>query len=69
MTTVKSSVTATKGGNAWKFLVPSLIGVLLFSVPIKVNDEITIGIGVLASSLLVTFKNQIPAFFFLLVVQ
>jgi len=62
MTTVKSSETATKGGNAWKFLVPSLIGVLLFLVPIKVNDEITIGIGVLASSLLVTFKNQIPAF-------
>ena len=63
MTTVKSEETATtKGLNVWKFLIPSLIGVLLFLVPIKVDGEITIGIGVLASSLLVTFKNQIPAF-------
>ena len=63
MPTVKSEETViTKGLNVWKFLVPSLIGVLLFLVPIKVNGEITIGIGVLASSLLVTFENQIPAF-------
>ncbi len=62
MTTVKSVETAAKGQNIWKFLIPSLIGVLLFLVPIKVNGEITIGIGVMASSLLTVFKNQIPAF-------
>lgn len=63
MTTVKSGENATvKKLSVWKFLIPSLIGTLLFLVPIKVNDEVTIGIGVLASSLLVTFENQIPAF-------
>ncbi|MBO1909987.1 hypothetical protein J4G37_35030, partial [Microvirga sp. 3-52] len=63
MTTVKGQETVkVKSLNAWKFIIPSLIGVLLFLVPIKVNGEITIGIGVLASSLLTTFKNQIPAF-------
>ncbi|WP_172371899.1 YjiH family protein [Sporosarcina jiandibaonis] len=63
MTTVKGTETVkVKSLNVWKFLIPSLLGVLLFLVPIKVNGEITIGIGVLASSLLTTFENQIPAF-------
>ena len=44
----------------WKFLIPSLIGVLLFIVPIKVNGEITIGVGALASLLLKTFGDWIP---------
>jgi nucleoside recognition membrane protein YjiH len=63
MTTVKGQETVkVKSLNVWKFIIPSLLGVLLFLVPIKVDGEITIGIGVLASSLLTTFENQIPAF-------
>ena len=63
MTTVKGQETVkVESLNIWKFLIPSLLGVLLFLVPIKVEGEITIGIGVLASSLLTTFENQIPAF-------
>lgn len=62
MTTLnKGEVTKAKQ-NMWKFLIPSLIGVLLFLVPVKVNDEITIGVGVLASFLLKTFNEQIPLF-------
>ncbi|WP_100374722.1 YjiH family protein [Bacillus sp. FJAT-45037] len=34
-----------------KFWLPSLIGVLLFLVPISVNDKVTIGLGVLADAL------------------
>ena len=52
--------------TAWKFIIPSLIGVLLFLVPIKVNDEVTIGVGVLASSLLTTFGDWIPQFILIL---
>ncbi|QUW23194.1 YjiH family protein [Sporosarcina sp. Marseille-Q4063] len=63
MTTVKGQETVkVKSLNVWKFIIPSLLGVLIFLVPIKVDGEITIGIGVLASSLLTTFENQIPAF-------
>lgn len=66
MTTLnKGDVSASKK-SAWKFIIPSLIGFLLFLVPIKVNGEITIGVGVLASSLLKTFKEQIPFFILLL---
>ncbi len=48
--------------SMWKFIIPSFIGILLFLVPIKVNGEITIGVGVLASALLNTFDAQIPLF-------
>lgn len=48
--------------SAWKFILPSFIGVLLFLVPIKVNGEVTIGVGVLASSLLKMFDTWIPQF-------
>lgn len=61
-TTTKEKVPKEKDLNIWKFILPSLIGTLLFLVPIKVNGEVTIGIGVLASSLLNTFENQIPGF-------
>lgn len=54
--------TVKSKGAAWKFIIPSLIGVLLFLVPIKVNDEVTIGVGVLASSLLKAFGDWIPQF-------
>lgn len=48
--------------SMWKFIIPSFIGIFLFLVPIKVNGEITIGVGVLASALLNTFDAQIPLF-------
>ena len=63
MTVTKGEIKTTSSSlNKWKFIIPSLIGALLFLVPIKVNGEVTIGIGVLASSLLTTFEQQIPAF-------
>lgn len=66
MTTLnKGEVTKTKQ-SIWKFIIPSFIGFLLFLVPIKVNGEITIGIGVLAASLLDLFEAQIPLFILVL---
>ncbi|MBD7907312.1 YjiH family protein [Sporosarcina gallistercoris] len=57
----------TSSKNAvWKFLIPSLIGVLLFLVPIKVNGEVTIGVGVLASFLLESAGDYIPHFILVL---
>ncbi|MET3576139.1 YjiH family protein [Bhargavaea ullalensis] len=47
---------------AWKFLIPSLIGALLFLLPIKVNGEITIGVGVMASAMLKAGEAWIPGF-------
>lgn len=62
MTTFNKGDSIPAKRSAWKFIIPSLIGFLLFLVPIKVDGEITIGVGVLASSLLKTFENQIPFF-------
>lgn len=62
MTTLSKDGTTKEKYGVWKFIIPSLIGVLLFLVPIKVNGEITIGVGVLASSLLNLFEEQIPLF-------
>lgn len=62
MTTLGKVETGKVKHGAWKFIIPSLLGVLLFLVPIKVNGEITIGVGVLASSLLKLFGEQIPLF-------
>ncbi|AKG03826.1 hypothetical protein AAV35_002860 [Salimicrobium jeotgali] len=45
-----------------KFLIPSLIGVLLFLVPISVNDTVTIGLGVMADGLQAVIGPYIPAF-------
>lgn len=59
MTTLNKGVVKQ---NRWKFILPSIIGILLFLVPVKVNGEITIGVGVLASSLLNVFGAQIPLF-------
>ncbi|MGM0897901.1 MAG: YjiH family protein [Bacillota bacterium] len=46
----------------WKFLIPSLIGALLFLVPVSYDGQITIGVGILASFLLSTFGEWIPGF-------
>jgi len=62
MSVVYKGDTVKTKSSVWKFLFPSLIGVLLFLVPIKVNGEVTIGVGVLASSLLKTFGDWIPQF-------
>ena len=62
MSVVYKGETVKSKNIAWKFIIPSLIGVLLFLVPIKVNGEVTIGVGVLASSLLTTFGDWIPQF-------
>jgi nucleoside recognition membrane protein YjiH len=45
-----------------KFLLPSLIGVLLFLVPISVNGKVTIGLGVLADGLQGAISEYIPLF-------
>lgn len=62
MTTLNKGVAVKEKKSAWKFMIPSFIGVLLFLVPIKVDGAITIGVGVLASALLNTFETQIPLF-------
>lgn len=62
MSVVFKGERSTAKNAVWKFLIPSLIGALLFLVPIKVNGEITIGIGVLASALLEASGDWIPAF-------
>ncbi|GEN45904.1 YjiH family protein [Alkalibacillus haloalkaliphilus] len=55
-----------KGSNSLKvkltFLIPSLIGILLFLVPISVDGQYTIGIGLLADYLLETFSDHMPYF-------
>ncbi|GAE34040.1 YjiH family protein [Halalkalibacter akibai] len=43
-----------------KFWLPSLIGVLLFLVPISINDKVTIGLGVLADALQGAIADYIP---------
>ncbi|TDL30762.1 YjiH family protein [Jeotgalibacillus sp. S-D1] len=52
--------------SGWKFIIPSLIGALLFLTPVKINGEITIGVGILASWLQSTFGESIPAFILIL---
>jgi nucleoside recognition membrane protein YjiH len=45
-----------------RFLIPSLIGVLLFIVPISSGDGITIPVAYLAKQLNTLFESSIPAF-------
>ncbi|GLB59982.1 YjiH family protein [Cytobacillus sp. NCCP-133] len=49
-------------GEYWKFIIPSLIGTLLFLVPVKFQGDVTIGVGILASLLSKAFSEQMPAF-------
>ncbi|AQU78529.1 MULTISPECIES: YjiH family protein [Planococcus] len=62
MTLLQSEKKKIESVDTWKFLIPSIIGALLFLCPISYNDEITIGVGILASFLLTTFGDIIPAF-------
>ncbi|MDZ5711442.1 YjiH family protein [Jeotgalibacillus haloalkalitolerans] len=45
-----------------KFWLPSLIGVLLFLVPVKFGGKVTIGLGILADSLQGALAAYIPGF-------
>ncbi|WP_058308993.1 YjiH family protein [Gracilibacillus massiliensis] len=47
-------------GQYTKFWLPSLIGVLLFLVPISVDGKVTIGLGVLADGLQALLEDYIP---------
>lgn len=43
------------------FLIPSLLGVLLFLTPIVVDEKVTIGLGVMADALKAAVSDQLPA--------
>ena len=45
-----------------KFAVPSLIGILLFLIPVSFNRNVTIGLGIMADWVLTTFGGVIPTF-------
>ncbi|MGB2993812.1 MAG: YjiH family protein [Paenisporosarcina sp.] len=66
MTTIYKGETAISSSATWKFIIPSLIGALLFLVPVKYDGQVTIGVGILASYLQTTFGEWIPAFILLL---
>ena len=66
MTTIYKGETTISSSATWKFIIPSLIGALLFLVPVKYDGQVTIGVGILASYLQTTFGEWIPAFILLL---
>ncbi|PZP78485.1 MAG: hypothetical protein DI578_16945, partial [Ectopseudomonas oleovorans] len=43
------------------FLIPSLLGVLLFLTPIVYEEKVTIGLGVMADALKAGFSDWLPA--------
>lgn len=62
MTLIQNDKKAISPADTWKFVIPSIIGALLFLCPISYNGEVTIGVGILASFLQSTFGEVIPAF-------
>lgn len=46
----------------WKFIIPSLIGVLLFLVPVKYDGAVTIGVGIMASFVQSAIGGYLPGF-------
>lgn len=66
MTSIPKEKQALSPSATWKFIIPSLIGALLFLVPVSYNGQITIGVGILASFLLSTFGEWIPGFILVL---
>ncbi|GKW47247.1 YjiH family protein [Planococcus sp. NCCP-2050] len=62
MALIQNNKKTISPSDTWKFLIPSLIGALLFLCPISYNGEVTIGVGILASFLQSTFGEAIPAF-------
>ena len=66
MTMLQTKKKTIEPADTWKFIIPSIIGALLFLCPISYNGEVTIGVGILASFLLTTFGDVIPAFIVIL---
>ncbi|MDE4086007.1 YjiH family protein [Planococcus maritimus] len=66
MTSISKEKQALSPSATWKFIIPSLIGALLFLVPVSYDGQITIGVGILASFLLSTFGEWIPGFILVL---
>ena len=66
MTMLQTKKKTIEPADTWKFLIPSIIGALLFLFPISYNGEVTIGVGILASFLLTTFGDVIPPFIVIL---
>ncbi|GAB3485205.1 YjiH family protein [Marinomonas epiphytica] len=48
--------------SAWRFIIPSLVGVLMFLIPITVEGNITIGIGWLADTIKVLLSSVLVPF-------
>lgn len=48
--------------NLLKFIIPSLLGVLLFLIPVIYEGNMTIGVGIFASYFQVTLEKYLPAF-------
>ncbi|MBM7702468.1 YjiH family protein [Metabacillus iocasae] len=44
-----------------KFIVPSLLGIILFLIPVKVDGKVTIVLGVMADTLMAAIGSYIPA--------
>ncbi|WP_078413894.1 YjiH family protein [Priestia abyssalis] len=51
----------SRSKNYMKFFLPSLIGVLLFLIPVTYKGEVTIGVGVMATYLQNLFADYLPA--------
>ncbi len=62
------SGTSYKGAEILKFLIPSLIGVILFMFPVSTDDGITIPIAILSTGLKNCLGNILPAILTILVI-
>ncbi|MDQ0299356.1 nucleoside recognition membrane protein YjiH [Salibacterium salarium] len=56
-----NKIRETKERSLIRFLLPSLIGIFLFMIPIKVDGEITIPVAILADKLGGLAENALPA--------
>nr|WP_229703935.1 YjiH family protein [Caldalkalibacillus thermarum] len=54
--------TQSKETEYWKFIIPSIFGILLFLTPIKYEGQITIGVGILASYVQNLFADHLSEF-------
>lgn len=53
--------------SIWKFIIPSLSGILLFMIPIKYNDSWTLAVKVLADLIAGTVSSALPLICMLIV--
>ncbi|MDQ0484151.1 YjiH family protein [Guptibacillus hwajinpoensis] len=60
-TNQKGKVSYSSSAYAW-FIIPSLIGILLFLMPIPFNGKITIGVGIMAESIQSALNPVLPGF-------